>query len=425
MAYNIRTRNAYKKEVEAHLKDSSSEADFSESESEYEQTSPEISSDESSEKEDGQENGSISLAYSKPDKNGDILKKKATVVDKIYVIKSDDYFSFSSQRKAKISNNNLGMLETPKLQQTEIQKLLSDKHIMIKHKKELQLLDKVNRQQFNRWLLLLQEGFNILLYGFGSKINIMRDFQESCLKDQPVIVVNGFFPSLTIKNILDAIGNVIELKDNLTNIQDSCDQIAEELEGLEDFDLYLLIHNIEGDMLKNNKTQQILSKLAAVKNIHLVATIDHISAPLIWDNFKLSNFNFLWFDTTSFEPYVQESLFNESLLSQHSKSIALSSLKNVFTSLTSNSKGIYLKLVNYQLQHGEKAHYGGLLFKDLYALCRDAFLVSSDLALRSQLTEFIDHKMVKLKRNIDGSECLVVPSSRDVLQQFFDEHSSK
>lgn len=63
----------------------------------------------------------------------------------------------------------------------------------------------------------------------------------------------------------------------------------------------------------------------------------------------------------------------------------------------------------------------GMPLKKLYSQCREAFLVSSDLALRAQLTEFIDHKMVKVKRSTEGSEYLTIPLNDSYLQQFLDE----
>lgn len=65
----------------------------------------------------------------------------------------------------------------------------------------------------------------------------------------------------------------------------------------------------------------------------------------------------------------------------------------------------------------------GIAFKKLYSACREAFLVSSDLALRAQLTEFVDHKMVKFRRSADGTEYLVIPISNQLLQQFLHEQS--
>lgn len=61
-------------------------------------------------------------------------------------------------------------------------------------------------------------------------------------------------------------------------------------------------------------------------------------------------------------------------------------------------------------------------FKDLYRAAREQFLVSSDLALRAQLIEFIDHKLVKTKRNIDGAEHLTIPLDKGLLNQFLEQH---
>lgn len=47
-----------------------------------------------------------------------------------------------------------------------------------------------------------------------------------------------------------------------------------------DLRVYLLIHNIDGLMLRGEKTQSALGQLAALPNLHLVASIDHINAPL-------------------------------------------------------------------------------------------------------------------------------------------------
>lgn len=47
-----------------------------------------------------------------------------------------------------------------------------------------------------------------------------------------------------------------------------------------DFHVYLIVHNIDGPMLRGEKTQSALGQLASLPNLHLVASIDHINAPL-------------------------------------------------------------------------------------------------------------------------------------------------
>jgi len=40
----------------------------------------------------------------------------------------------------------------------------------------------------------------------------------------------------------------------------------------------------------------------------------------------------------------------------------------------------------------------GLSYPDLYQKCRECFYVNSDVALRAQLTEFCDHKLIRVKK---------------------------
>ena len=45
-------------------------------------------------------------------------------------------------------------------------------------------------------------------------------------------------------------------------------------------DFYLVIHNIDGVMLRNDKAQTILSLMAKIRGFHIIASLDHINAPL-------------------------------------------------------------------------------------------------------------------------------------------------
>ena len=41
-----------------------------------------------------------------------------------------------------------------------------------------------------------------------------------------------------------------------------------------------MIHSIDGGMLRNEKTQTVLSQLAQVSGLHVIASIDHINSSL-------------------------------------------------------------------------------------------------------------------------------------------------
>lgn len=144
---------------------------------------------------------------------------------------------------------------------------------------------------------------------------------------------------------------------------------------------------------------------------------------LVWNNIKLSNFNFVWFDVTSFLPYTEETAFENSLLVQNSGALELSSMKSVFQSLTSNARGIFILVVKHQLKNSKSPNFQGMSFKELYSACREAFLVSSDVALRAQLTEFLDHKLAKMKRGFDGAENITIPIKNFLLEQFLAEQN--
>lgn len=80
----------------------------------------------------------------------------------------------------------------------------------------------------------------------------------------------------------------------------------------------------------------------------------------------------------------------------------------LFVSLSSNVKNFSLNL--------------GFPFHELYSDCRDKMLVNSDLTLRAQLTEFKDHKLLRIRRSPDGTEVLHIPLENNQLEEFVQKH---
>lgn len=87
----------------------------------------------------------------------------------------------------------------------------------------------------------------------------------------------------------------------------------------------------------------------------------------MWDHTKLSKFNFTWWDATTFLPYIEETSFENSLMTQRTGALQLSSLKSVFQSLTTNAKGIFQIIIGYQLENQKQSHYQG---KKSILICR-------------------------------------------------------
>ncbi len=345
-------------------------------------------------------------------------------------VDTDDFFEKHGGKSDVTSDKTLNQLRTPRLSPELLKSLLEGEPL--KHAKETKHLNEKHSKLFPKWMHFLLEGFNVVVYGLGSKRTLLSDFHGDMLKTEDCVVINGFFPSLTLKHIISMILNdIIQLEGAIGS------SLAEQVESIlkayshPDMvadDLFLILHNIDGPMLRNEAAQSTLSRLAAHPRIHLLCSVDHINAPLLWDQEKLSNFNFVWQEATTFLPYTEETLNENSLMVRSGGSgLALHSLFRVFESLTPNAKEIYLLIVNAQMKVVDEvglSMYPGLSFKDLYRQCRRAFLVNSDLTLRAQLTEFIDHKLIRTRKGNDGMDYLVIPLENNTLQEFIDKYKS-
>lgn len=336
----------------------------------------------------------------------------------------EEYFDLHSQGGlSTTSDRTLAKLGTGKMDQESLNELL--RRVPSKHSSECQQMYEEHRELFHKWMFYMCNGYNILLHGLGSKRTLLEDFRRSELKDLDHVVINGYFPSLTIKHILNTITDeILEAEGTYKSPLDQVEFIKSQFETKDYRDFFLVVHNIDGVMLRPEKIQNILSLLSQIRGFHIVASIDHINAPLIWDQTKCSRYRWLWYDVTTYLPYTDETSYENSLLVQQTGSLALSSMSHVMKSLTTNAKQIFLLLAKHQLENKDSSTYLGMSLQDLYQRCREAFLVNSDLTLRAQLTEFRDHKLIKSKKGFEGIEYLVIPVDNATLTEFTEQHES-
>ncbi len=336
----------------------------------------------------------------------------------------EDYFTAQSAKSGNTSDHTLSKLTCPRLDVKTVHSALSTRNFDA----DLTALFKEHQSTYRYWLFQMSHGFNILLYGLGSKKALLDDFCKKFLSSSCYLVVNGFFPGVTIKNILTLLSS--ELLDHSGTFKSNEEHAHFIQKSLEDKskkqEIFLVVHNIDGSMLRPDSTQTPLSILAHSPSIHVLATIDHINAPLIWDHKKLSRFNWLWHDVTTYSKYREESSYENSLVVQKSSSLELSSLIHVTRSLTPNARSIFEILARYQLEKKNCPETSrlGMSFNDLYRQCREKFLVNSDLTLRTQLTEFRDHKLLKSRKGPGGVEHLIISVENGILGQFVEDHCS-
>ncbi|XP_075876779.1 origin recognition complex subunit 2 [Nelusetta ayraudi] len=336
----------------------------------------------------------------------------------------EEYFEAHSSSKVLTSDRTLERLHTPKLDRETLVQLLEGKPSC--YSEEIGQLHDKHKKHFSKWMLQLQLGFSVLVYGLGSKKALLEDFRVTHLAQDIHLVVNGFFPSITLKSILNSLTcEVLEHEGSFRTPSDQILFISKTLGDSPDLHVYLIIHNIDGLMLRGEKTQNALGQLASLPNLHLVASIDHINGPLVWDQFQQSQFNWLWWECVTFQHYAEETSYENSLLVQQTGALALSSLTHVLRSLTPNARGIFKLLVKFQLENKDNPSYTGLSFQDFYQRCREAFLVNSDLTLRTQLTEFKDHKLIRTRKGADGVEYLLVAVDTNTLMDFLDNEEAE
>jgi origin recognition complex subunit 2 len=94
-----------------------------------------------------------------------------------------------------------------------------------------------------------------------------------------------------------------------------------------------------------------------------------------------------------------------------------SSARSVLISINPNGRKIFKVLAESQLTEGGEK---GLSYKQLYDKCRELFLVNNEMTMKSQMTEFRDHKVISTSKNSEGLH-LFIPIHSGLLKQIVEE----
>ncbi|KAG1334643.1 putative Origin of replication complex subunit 2 [Cocos nucifera] len=273
------------------------------------------------------------------------------------------------------------------------------------------------------------------MYGFGSKKILLEDFASSALTDFGVIVINGYLPSVNIKQVVITIAEVLwdHLKTKRKCSTGSKPKHPFSSQSTEDLFLFLdgqlpnekdcfvctVIHNIDGPALRDSESQQYLARIACCSHVRMIASIDHVNAPLLWDKKMVhTQFNWCWYHVPTYAPYKVEGVFFPLILASGGNAQTTKTALVVLQSLTPNAQSVFKILAEYQLANEKEE---GMPVNTLYTKCRERFLVSSQVTLNSHLTEFKDHELVKMRRHPDGQDCLYIPLASEALEKLLQE----
>jgi origin recognition complex subunit 2 len=234
-----------------------------------------------------------------------------------------------------------------------------------------------------------------------------------------IVVINGYVQHLTIRDILNTVAAAVSESGAKLGSQpaEMLEKLISTLEEDKTKNVTVMIHSIDGTALRRPTTQIILSRLSSHPQIHLVASADHPSFPLLWDSSLRSTFNFLFHDCTTFQPYTSEMDVVEEvheLLGRSGRRVGgKEGVSFVLKSLPENAKNLFRVLVGEQLAAMDESigtgfggadddddyddndrHTGnfgknepGVEYKVLYQKACEEFICSSEMSFRTLLKE--------------------------------------
>lgn len=326
-------------------------------------------------------------------------------------------------------------------------------------------LSKLRTEDESFILDLIHHGFSPILYGFGSKRVILDNLQLK-LSHYLIVCIHGYFSELTTKNILS------QLKDALDSPTLDIGCIYQAVEDSEFDHILIAIHSLDRLILNNSKIKDLLVLLASLEKVQLLATVDHVNSQLLFTNKDSSDIKLTWVHVPTFNPYTIErgySVYGTISDFKNCEMLTISAVSHVYDSLTPNAQRIFCLIIRYYLDKeterlaekqarserlkrrrernrrkkrrkneensdeeneqddednddaGDSPIEGVILsFSTLYRMCREEYMANSDTALKTLLTEFEDHDIVKMSKSSDGSAIIRLRISLEVAKAFLE-----
>ncbi|KAF8970190.1 origin recognition complex subunit 2-domain-containing protein [Flammula alnicola] len=372
----------------------------------------------------------------------------------------DAYFMYNKPGRVQTSSNVYSQLVVP-LSPEEYADAIGSASKGLPPIQPIILSEKNRELVFSRYICELNEGFNIVCYGLGSKRRILNQFATNCCaKRGHVVVANGFQPDFNLKDLLNSIENIPGMQDlelPSTNVDRQARRIHDFFtKTSQKVHLYVIIHNIDASPFRTAKAKSILALLAHNPRIHIIASIDHINAPLLWSSSEIFSrkpdelkadstpsrgFAWLWHDLTTLVSYDFELAFVDrsslsgahaggarrkvdGLAAQNATAMSETAASHILASVTQKAQKLFILLGNIQLENIENAEDSasndlqqfGIAYDHLFMQARENFYATSDTALRALLGEFRDHSLiVSAQATSAGGETLWIPMRKERL----------
>ena len=259
---------------------------------------------------------------------------------------------------------------------------------------------KDQRRQFGSWLCkLLGGGVSLMLQGFGSKFELLEAFTDEVLREEgEVVVIKGFDDAdLRLELIRAASSLKLRLAPLPNEERGSTVAIAKRFAAAcakSQRDVFIVVHSVDAKRLRSQDCQAALAALNA-SHSYLVASADHVNAPLLWNATTWRAANFCSEDATTFSPYDREAgrwdpFDRTSNAKSQQKLLDTSGLVYVLQSLTPRHVELLRLLATAQQESNE-----GMLFKTLQSQCRYKMIAHTEDQVHSYLVELTDHGLCR------------------------------
>ena len=309
--------------------------------------------------------------------------------------------------------------------------------------KEKTFLQELHHRSFPQWDFEFDQGFNICLYGYGSKRQLLQQFADwhyhrHSSSPPAIVMVNGHTPGISIRSIFATVVTAVLGADIPSKMGFQPVEVLELLQSSlkarpSQKPITVLINSIDAPPLRRAANQALLARLAATPKIHVLATTDTPNCSLMWDISLRDQFNFVFHDCTTFIPFDGEFDVVEevhSLLGRKGRRVGgKDGVEFVLKSLPENAQNLYRLLLTElvsmsdqgRLSDDEEAGNGredasredlGIEFRMLYQKAAEEFIASSEMMFRTLLKEFHDHQMITSRIDTSGMEILGVPLSQ-------------
>lgn len=330
------------------------------------------------------------------------------------------------------------------------------------HAPSLSFLHSIHSRSFPQWNFELSQSFNICLHGYGSKRHLVTSFANHLHTLKPrskIVILNGYIPTLSIRQILTTVATVAFGSPSQTLGSQPREILEKILAHLTTSPpptpIYLFINSLDAPPLRRAPIPSLLAQLASSPSIHLLATCDSPSFPLLWDTSLREQYNFLFHDATTFISYAGAEISSvvddvNELLGRSGRSVkGKEGIGFVLRSLPENARNLYRVLIaellagmdntdeagareNLDTASDEKTRKareqgdggtgdGGIEYRVLYQKVVEEFICSSEMAFRTLLKEFHDHQMVVSRRDGAGTEMLAVPFRREEMETILED----